>query len=232
MLGFINIYKPSGMTSTAVVKMLKKRFHIKKIGHFGTLDPLACGILPIAIGKATRLFNHSLNKSKRYIAVFDFGYTTDTLDITGTITNEGGIIPTCEDINFVIWDDNNMMLKDFVQDWKLYDDESTSKEINFSFANLSQKKGLKFYFNESEFECEVHQNQLFDIKEITREKNTILYPLVANGEVFGLMKIKTRMDSFSKSFFDIITLDCNSVSYFFLKSISLRYNFWYFKQSS
>ena len=93
MLGFINIYKPSGMTSTAVVKMLKKRFHIKKIGHFGTLDPLACGILPIAIGKATRLFNHSLNKSKRYIAVFDFGYTTDSLDITGVETQRTDYIP-------------------------------------------------------------------------------------------------------------------------------------------
>lgn len=83
MLGFINIYKPSGVTSNDVVQRLKRKFHLSKIGHMGTLDPIACGILPIAIGKATRLFDYSLNKTKTYIAVFDFGYTTDTLDTTG-----------------------------------------------------------------------------------------------------------------------------------------------------
>lgn len=83
MLGFLNIYKPSGMTSNAVVQRIKKKFKIKKIGHMGTLDPMACGILPIAIGKATRLFEYSLDKTKRYTAIFDFGYTTDTLDTTG-----------------------------------------------------------------------------------------------------------------------------------------------------
>ena len=63
MLGFLNINKPSGMTSNAVVQQLKKKFKIKKIGHFGTLDPLASGVLPIAIGKATRLFEYSLESS-------------------------------------------------------------------------------------------------------------------------------------------------------------------------
>lgn len=53
----------------------------------GTLDPMAQGVLPIAIGKATRLFDYSLNKTKRYIAIFDFGYTTDTLDTTGLETD-------------------------------------------------------------------------------------------------------------------------------------------------
>lgn len=102
MLGFLNIYKPSGMTSNDVVQKIKKRFHIKKIGHMGTLDPMACGILPIAIGKATRLFDFSLNKDKKYIATFDFGYTTDTIDITGNIFDELGIVPSVDEINSVI----------------------------------------------------------------------------------------------------------------------------------
>lgn len=98
MLGFLNIYKPSGITSNAVVQKLKKKFHISKIGHLGTLDPLACGVLPIAVGKATRMFDYSLNKTKRYTAIFDFGYTTDTLDIEGVVTQENGIIPNKQEI--------------------------------------------------------------------------------------------------------------------------------------
>ncbi len=98
MIGFLNVNKPSGMTSNFVVQKLKRKFKPSKIGHFGTLDPMASGVLPIAIGKATRLFDYSLNKKKGYIATFDFGYLTDTLDITGSITNEGGKVPTREDI--------------------------------------------------------------------------------------------------------------------------------------
>lgn len=64
----------------------------------GTLDPLACGILPIAIGKATRMFDYSLNKIKRYTAIFDFGYSTDSLDITGTKTETEGYIPSQSEI--------------------------------------------------------------------------------------------------------------------------------------
>ena len=109
-----------------------------------------------------------------------------------------------ENINFVIWDNNNMMLKDFVQDWKLYDDESQSKSINISYSNLSEKNGSKFYFNQTEFDCEILQNQIFDIKERLEEKNTILYPLVSNGEVFGLINISTKKQNYDKAFFDIL----------------------------
>ncbi len=98
MLGFVNIYKPSNVSSNHVVVALKKKFNIKKVGHFGTLDPMACGVLPIAIGKATRLFDCSLGKSKRYIAIFDFGYETDTLDATGQILSRCDSIPTANEI--------------------------------------------------------------------------------------------------------------------------------------
>lgn len=98
MLGFLNVYKPSGITSNDVVQRLKRKFHINKIGHMGTLDPMACGVLPIAIGKATRLFDYSLDKTKTYVAVFDFGYTTDTLDSTGNETARDDRIIEKEDI--------------------------------------------------------------------------------------------------------------------------------------
>lgn len=102
MLGFINVIKPSGMTSNAVVQKVKKRFGIKKIGHFGTLDPMASGVLPLAIGKATRLFEYSLEKTKGYIATFEFCYLTDTLDAEGVVTHSNGNIPTEDEIRSVL----------------------------------------------------------------------------------------------------------------------------------
>lgn len=102
MIGFLSVYKPSGITSSAVVQKIRKKFHISKVGHTGTLDPMACGLLPIAIGKATRLFDYMQEKIKSYTAIFDFGYTTDTLDTTGIKTNTEGYIPTIEEINSVL----------------------------------------------------------------------------------------------------------------------------------
>ena len=116
-----------------------------------------------------------------------------------------------QNLNIVIWDDNNMMLKDFVQDWKLYDDSQTN-EINFSYTNLSDKKGCHFYFNGNEFDCEITQNQLFDIEELTEENNTILYPLVANGEVFGLMNISAEKRTFKKNFFNVLNISSKLIS--------------------
>lgn len=101
MLGFLNVNKPAGITSNAVVQKIKKKFHINKIGHFGTLDPMASGVLPLAIGKATRLFEYSLQKKKGYIATFEFGYLTDTLDATGKTIDTTQLIPSVDDIVLV-----------------------------------------------------------------------------------------------------------------------------------
>ncbi len=87
MFGFLNVYKPKGMTSHDVVAKLRKVTKIKQIGHTGTLDPFAEGVLPICIGKATRLIEY-LNDDKEYIATVQFGKTTDTYDLEGSITEE------------------------------------------------------------------------------------------------------------------------------------------------
>lgn len=102
MQGFLNVYKPSGIGSSTVVAKIKKHFHIDKVGHMGTLDPMASGILPIAVGKATRMFDYFMDKTKRYIAVFDFNYTTDTLDATGVVTAKGTKTISLAEINKVI----------------------------------------------------------------------------------------------------------------------------------
>lgn len=87
MNGFLNVLKPPGMTSHDVVLFLKKEFNIKKIGHLGTLDPGAAGVLPICIGKATKLSQYIVSQSKTYRAEITFGFSTDSIDKFGNITN-------------------------------------------------------------------------------------------------------------------------------------------------
>ena len=104
MIGFLNINKPSGVTSNYIVCKVKRKLGIKKVGHFGTLDPLACGVLPVAIGKATKLFDYFLGKHKVYSATFQFGYETDTLDSEGKVLYTSDIIPSKQSIEEKIRD--------------------------------------------------------------------------------------------------------------------------------
>lgn len=98
MIGFLNVYKPQGMSSAAVVGKIKKKFNLKKVGHMGTLDPLACGVLPIAVGKATKMFDYFLNKKKTYVVNCEFGYETSSLDLGTEKINETSFVPTLEDV--------------------------------------------------------------------------------------------------------------------------------------
>lgn len=85
LFGFLNIYKPKGLTSHDVVARLRKITKVRQIGHTGTLDPFATGVLPICIGKATRLIEY-LNDDKEYLATVQFGKNTATYDLEGEIT--------------------------------------------------------------------------------------------------------------------------------------------------
>lgn len=90
MTGFINVNKEQGVSSAqevARIKLLTKT----PCGHMGTLDPMASGVLPVAIGNAARLFDYFLSKRKTYIAVFKFGVNYDTLDTTGNLISVGRV---------------------------------------------------------------------------------------------------------------------------------------------
>ena len=89
MNGYFNILKPTGMSSAAVVSVLRRLTGIKRIGHAGTLDPEAAGVLPVMTGKAARLFDYLADTEKEYIAVCAFGTATDTQDATGTVIETG-----------------------------------------------------------------------------------------------------------------------------------------------
>jgi len=85
--GLINILKPPGMTSHDVVSFIRRTYHLKRVGHAGTLDPAAAGVLPVALGPATRMLEYMTDCDKSYRVELTIGYETDTGDDTGTITN-------------------------------------------------------------------------------------------------------------------------------------------------
>ncbi|MCR5542829.1 MAG: tRNA pseudouridine(55) synthase TruB [Eubacterium sp.] len=86
--GIVSIYKEQGFTSHDVVAKLRGIYGQKKIGHTGTLDPMAEGVLIVCLGQATKLSNLIISKDKRYIATMRLGINTDTDDITGQVTSE------------------------------------------------------------------------------------------------------------------------------------------------
>lgn len=87
--GFLNLLKPPGMTSHDVVEKVRRLFPGVKAGHLGTLDPMACGVLPIALGKATRLVSYLENTDKEYRAELTLGLESDTQDIWGQVRESG-----------------------------------------------------------------------------------------------------------------------------------------------
>jgi tRNA pseudouridine55 synthase len=87
--GILNINKPAGMTSFAVVSLVRRLTGIRRVGHAGTLDPIADGVLPICLGQATRVVEYLVGSPKAYYATIRLGASTDTYDSEGTITATG-----------------------------------------------------------------------------------------------------------------------------------------------
>ncbi len=92
--GVILVNKHKGVTSHDIVFKIRRLFGTKKVGHTGTLDPLATGVLPVLVGRAAKAAEYLLSENKKYIAELKLGVTTDTEDITGTILSKTDTIPT------------------------------------------------------------------------------------------------------------------------------------------
>jgi tRNA pseudouridine55 synthase len=87
--GVLNVLKPPGMTSHDVVMLVRRALGTRRVGHTGTLDPAAAGVLPVCVGQATRLMEYLQSGAKEYIAEATFGYETDSCDAVGKTVSEG-----------------------------------------------------------------------------------------------------------------------------------------------
>ena len=92
--GVLNIDKPTGLTSHDVVNRIRKLTGIRRVGHTGTLDPLATGVMVICVGRATRLAEYVVGQSKTYVAEIRLGQETDTYDMEGTIIAQNPVAVT------------------------------------------------------------------------------------------------------------------------------------------
>lgn len=102
MTGFVFLDKDEEMTSFFAASRLRRIFSTKKVGHTGTLDPMATGVLPVAVGGATRFIDFIPDSDKAYRARLLLGKTTDTLDITGTVLSENEVNVKREDIEKIL----------------------------------------------------------------------------------------------------------------------------------
>ena len=96
--GIIILDKPEDFTSFDMVAKMRRLLGTRKVGHAGTLDPMATGVLPIFVGRATKCCDILPNQNKRYTAAFQLGYTTDTLDATGRVLTRTEVSATKEDV--------------------------------------------------------------------------------------------------------------------------------------
>ena len=135
MNGILNVNKCKDWTSFDVVAKLRKILGIRHIGHLGTLDPMATGVLPITIGNATKLFDMFLNKTKKYLAEFEFGYLTDSLDATGQIIEKTSKTPTIEEIEAI--------LPNFIGEIEQLPPQFSAKKVNGVKACDIARKGGK-----------------------------------------------------------------------------------------
>ncbi len=95
-MGVICINKHQGVTSHTIVNMIRRLYNTKQVGHTGTLDPMATGVLPVMVGRAVKASEYLTAEDKGYIAEMQLGIVTDTGDITGNILSQDSAIPDCE----------------------------------------------------------------------------------------------------------------------------------------
>ena len=167
------INKPKDITSFDVVNKISKLFGIKRVGHTGTLDPLATGVMLITIGKATKIVELLTAKDKEYIASFELGYKTDTYDNTGNILDKKEIP---ENINMI--DTLNSFKKTYLQEVPIYSDIKVNGKKLYEYARENKDVELpKKEVTIKEIELLETKNNTYTIKTLV-SKGTYIRSLI------------------------------------------------------
>lgn len=159
MNGILLIYKPSGMTSHDVVNRIRRILHTKKVGHCGTLDPDATGVLVLCIGKATKALQFLTSEEKEYIATLSLGTSTDTYDASGRIT---------ESQEFIGVEHVEEVLQSFV---------GTQTQIPpiYSAIKVNGKKLYEYARNCEDVKIEPRDIYIHNIELISQDGNEIIF---------------------------------------------------------
>ena len=200
MNGFVILDKEEGVTSFKAAAALRRIFNEKKTGHTGTLDPMATGVLPVALGKATRFIDFIPHSDKGYTARFRFGTVTDTLDITGNVISTKQVNVSREEVEKILTEFRGDIMqlppmysaisKDGV---RLYELARKGIEVEREKRAVTIKKlELTSYENDGEFEIEV-----------LCTKGTYIRSLISDiGERTGCGAVMTKLDRTLANGFD------------------------------
>ena len=166
--GIINVNKPAGWTSQDVCSKLRHVLHIRKIGHTGTLDPMATGVLPVCMGKSTRIIEYYDRDSKTYHAAMKLGVTTDTLDITGEVLETGD------------WSDVDE--KAVREAFKAYTGHVMQVPPKYSALKIDGKRAYDLARSGAEFEIKARGITIFDntVTRIDLEKGEIEFDVTCS----------------------------------------------------
>ena len=159
MNGVLLINKEKGITSSDVVVRLKHILNTKKVGHTGTLDPLAEGLMLVTVGKATKISSLLTEKYKEYIATFELGYQTDTYDTEGKVINKSEKVVDKDKIIEVI----NSYKKTYLQEVPIY-----------SSVKVNGKKLYEYARNNIEVELPKREVEIKDIEILSIEENKVV----------------------------------------------------------
>jgi tRNA pseudouridine55 synthase len=152
MNGIINVLKPPGMTSHDIINFVRKRLKMKKVGHTGTLDPEAAGVLPVCVGKATKAVQFITDKTKRYRTTIKFGVQTDTYDKYGAVIE-------AIDVNGIDMEKLEIALGDF---------RGVIKQLPpmYSAIKIAGKKLYEYARNGEEIEIQEREVEIYSIEII------------------------------------------------------------------
>ena len=187
--GVIVIDKEKDYTSRDVVNIVGKHFKTKKVGHTGTLDPLATGVLVICIGQATKLVELLTNHDKEYIADITFGIETDTLDITGTVLKEENTNFSREEIEKVL----NEYQKEYDQMVPIY-----------SAIKINGKKLYEYAREKEEIELPSRKVKIYKIDLLKYEQ--------INNKTHIQIKCNVSKGTYIRSLIRDIALSLNTVA--------------------
>ena len=169
--GIVIIDKPKGYTSRDIVNIVGKTFKTKKVGHTGTLDPLATGVLVVCINKGTKLVEILTSQDKEYIADFTLGINTDTLDSEGTILNEEDINIDKETIINVLKD----MTGEYEQEVPIYSAVKVNGKKLYEYARNNE------YIELPKHKVNIYNLELLDINYINNKTNIKVKCHVSKG---------------------------------------------------
>ena len=205
--GIIIIDKPKGYTSRDVVNVISKKFNTKKVGHTGTLDPLATGVLVVALGKATKLVDEITCYDKEYIASVKIGILTDTLDVTGKIIEAKKCVVKKEDLvktinSFLGFYDQTVPIYSAVKvgGKKLYNYARENKDFSLPKRKVEVKKIELLEFNSETYKFKVSVSKGTYIRSLIKDINDKL-------GIIGVMTDLRRTKQGSFNIKDAYTLD-------------------------